>query len=108
MLQNHTTRWTVEEIAHLTDLWDGHRETTEVIAELLGRTPDAVQQKFYELSWGAAPKPVITKNFDPAQDMHATPSRRKSTLLDSLMLGEAVCPNCFMVVPPTGVCGTCD
>lgn len=49
---NHRTRWTQEETAFLMTEWDGHRNTTEIIAELLGRTTDAVQQRHYEIMWG--------------------------------------------------------
>ena len=55
---NHGTRWTVEEDDFLTSQWDGRGSTTEVIAEILGRTANACSQRYYEISWGVASDPA--------------------------------------------------
>ena len=97
---NHRTRWTVEEIQALQDLWDP--TAVKELAELLGRTEDAVRQRHYELTWGTAAQPVSAKELVEGK-VASTSSGRRQT---DRPLGT-VCSSCFVELPLTGVCDQC-
>lgn len=97
-LDNHHTVWTREELAFVAENWDGHRDTTEVIADLLGRTPDAVQQRYYELTWGN----------DHAMDEKPETNEREGSHHPDQRWGTEICGGCFMQLPATGVCDFCQ
>ena len=100
----HRTRWTVEEDEFLQSQWDGHRETVEAIAELLGRTVNATAQRHYELTWGTAAEPVEVK-----PDAYTGPTRvtvRRTTVTEVVLDfdPERICPDCRCEYSGSGAC----
>lgn len=95
---NHRTRWTEDEDAFLQSEWDGTRATAAVIAEILGRTPNAAAQRHYELTWGTAAEPVQIKPEQGATVIHV---HHTSTTV--VWVGE-VCEDCRTVKSVSGTC----
>ena len=98
---NHRTRWTTEEIEFLQSEWDGTHETCEVIAEILGRTPNAVAQRHYETEWGTAPEPVDLKPEVGGVVRRVTHTYTRTTVIE--WHGE-ICPDCHTVRASNGSC----
>lgn len=96
---NHRTRWTTEEVAALEELWDP--TAVKELAELLGRTEDAVRQRHYELTWGTAPKAASAKEL-----IEGTSNSTSSRKTADRPLGQT-CSNCNMELPVTAVCDFC-
>ena len=97
---NHRTTWLTFELEFLVENWDGTRETTKVIAELLGRSADACQQRYYQFTWGddhaAQNKAVI-------DGTHAVAAYRSAPIRE---LGPT-CSSCHVELPRTGICDAC-
>lgn len=104
--QNHRTRWTQAETAFLMAEFDHTRETTEIIAELLERSADAVQQRFYQIQWGTAPDALQAKPLEG--ETHIASAAYRSVKLDDLTVATPVCPNCFTHLPLTLSCDDCS
>jgi hypothetical protein len=105
---NHRTRWTEAEDAFLQDEWDGTHETRDVIAELLERTPDAVSQRHYELTWGVAAPGVRSK---PPKGEKRRPSvsvTRRTETVSFEVDPDRVCPIHWEVRSLTGECSQCE
>lgn len=100
---NHRTRWTQEENALLESLWDP--ASVDVLAELFGRTEDAVRQHHYELTWGTAPRAPLSKDVTVKTRVASTAVRRSSP--QDRPLGK-VCGTCFVELPMHGGCDTCS
>lgn len=98
--QNHRTRWTVEEVEALQALWDP--TAVRELAELLGRTEDAVRQRHYELEWGTAPKAVSAKEL-----VEGRPSRNVSRRSTAVRPLRETCPTHNVELPATKVCDWC-
>lgn len=100
MSDNHRTRWTVEETQFLLAEFDHTRETTEVIADLLGRTPDATQQRYYEVMWGAQ-QGVLSKEQVASRENHPA-AAYKPVNFDAPK--TELCEHCFCYKPVKGNC----
>lgn len=98
-VDNHRTRWTAEEVDSLMTLWDP--SAVRELAELLGRTEDAVRQRHYEELWGTSVKPASAKEL--VEGRREGSSSRKTA--DRPM--GAVCQGCNTELPATKVCDWC-
>jgi hypothetical protein len=98
--REHRTRWTLEEESFLQTEWDGTEETLGVIAELLGRTVNAVRQRHYELIWGNV-EGVRVKPERGATRITLT--RTEVTVTRTEWTGE-VCNECHTLRSANGAC----
>lgn len=103
----HRTRWTREEDAFLEAEWDGTRETAAVIADLLGRTPNATAQRHYELTWGTAAEAVEIKPEPGEIRTTRTTTTVRITEVTIEVTEDNVCPDCHLLLPASGACGYC-
>lgn len=97
----HRTRWTKDEISFLVSEWDGTAETLELIAEILGRTVDAVRQRHYETEWGTTVEPVAVK---PERGVtRITVTHTEVTVTRTEWTGD-LCDTCHTVRSANGHC----
>lgn len=105
-LSNAGTTWLKFELDFLVENFDGHRTTTETIAELLGRTAKACEDRFYEWKDGRTEAasfklvPIAGGRADRAREAR----RRNHVDLDSPV---QACPSCHLALPMTGTCPDC-
>lgn len=105
-LPNANTTWLKFELDFLVENFDGHRTTTETIAELLGRTVKACEARFYEWKDGRTEAatfkntPIAGGRADRAREAR----RRNHVDLDSTV---QVCPTHNIALPATGQCDFC-
>lgn len=97
---NHRTRWTAQEVQDLMELWDP--TAVEELAELLGRTVEAVRQRHYEELWGTSVTPVTSKELVEGK----SGSSRGGRPAKERPLRET-CSTHNVELPATGVCDWC-
>ena len=100
---NHRTRWTVQEVNLLEELWDDSLspdENARQMGELLERTAEAVRQRHYELTWGSAVRPAISKELIDGKIVSTSRAQKVRPL-------GPVCGSCNTELPATGACDWC-
>jgi hypothetical protein len=104
-LPNANTTWLSFELDFLVENFDGHRTTTETIAELLGRTVKACEARFYEWKDGRT-EAATFKNF-PIAGGRADRAREARRRNHVDLTPVETCPDCHLALPLTGVCADC-